>query len=155
MKMIKEVLTIALLGFADAQKSIKLKNVDVLTLYAGRMTTGRRSAPVPQLQVSTQVDDCPLFIDLVHGRLSRLLCIRSISCSMLQSRYRRSGHSVGVQSRHGNEIQIRTDPGHLRRVWLSWRSIRSRWQLRIGVHYRSSRIKQQLFVKYRWDELLE
>ena len=153
--MIKEVLTIVLLGFADAQKSVKLKNVDVLTLYAGRMTTGRRSAPVPQLEVSYQLSITSLFIDLVHGRLSRLLRIRSNSCSMLQSRYRWSRHSVGVQSRHGNEVQIRTDPGHLRRVWLSWRSIRSRWQLRIGVHYRSSRIKQQLFVKYRRVELLE
>ena len=49
--MIIELFTFVLLGLADAQKSVKLKNVDVLTLYAGRMTTGRRSAPVPQLQV--------------------------------------------------------------------------------------------------------
>jgi len=63
--MIKEVLTIALLGFADAQKSVKLKNVDVLTLYAGRMTTGRRSAPVPQLQCMGGSAGCSAFVPTV------------------------------------------------------------------------------------------
>jgi len=35
---------------ALARDFVKLSNVEVLTLYHGRMTTGRRSAPVPQLQ---------------------------------------------------------------------------------------------------------
>ena len=30
----------------------KLKDVEVLTLYQGKMTNGRRSSPVPQLQVN-------------------------------------------------------------------------------------------------------
>ena len=94
--MIKEVLTIALLGLADAQKSVKLKNVDVLTLYAGRMTTGRRSAPVPQLQVAHKCFRSTLFFNLVHGRLSWLLRVCADSCAVLQSRLRRAGHSVGV-----------------------------------------------------------
>jgi len=63
--MIKEVLTIVLLGLADAQKSVKLKNVDVLTLYAGRMTTGRRSAPVPQLQCMGGSAGCSAFVPTV------------------------------------------------------------------------------------------
>jgi len=63
--MIKEVLTIVLLGFADAQKSVKLKNVDVLTLYAGRMTTGRRSAPVPQLECMGGSAGCSAFVPTV------------------------------------------------------------------------------------------
>ena len=32
-------------------KKVKLKDVDVLTLYQGKMTNGRRSSPIPQLQV--------------------------------------------------------------------------------------------------------
>ena len=94
--MIKDVLTIALLGLADAQKSVKLKNVDVLTLYAGRMTTGRRSAPVPQLQVTDKFYKNYVYVDLVHGRISWLLGVRANSCAVLQSRLRRTGHSVGV-----------------------------------------------------------
>ena len=31
------------------EKKIKLKDVHVLTLHEGQMTTGRRSSPVPQL----------------------------------------------------------------------------------------------------------
>ena len=37
--------------FGQMYQKTKLKNVDVLTLHQGRMTNGRRSAPVPQLQV--------------------------------------------------------------------------------------------------------
>jgi len=33
-----------------AGDSVKLSNVDVLTLHHGKLTKGRRSAPVPQLQ---------------------------------------------------------------------------------------------------------
>lgn len=40
----------------------KLKNVDVLTLYQGRMTNGRRSAPVPQLQCKGGTAGCGAFI---------------------------------------------------------------------------------------------
>lgn len=32
------------------EKKVKLKDVEVLTLYQGKYTTGRRSSPVPQLQ---------------------------------------------------------------------------------------------------------
>ena len=40
-------------GEVSAQmfKKVKLKDVDVLTLYQGKMTNGRRSSPIPQLQV--------------------------------------------------------------------------------------------------------
>ena len=42
-------------GEVSAQmfKKVKLKDVDVLTLYQGKMTNGRRSSPIPQLQVRT------------------------------------------------------------------------------------------------------
>ena len=36
---------------AQMFKKVKLKDVDVLTLYQGKMTNGRRSSPIPQLQV--------------------------------------------------------------------------------------------------------
>ena len=36
---------------AQMYKKVKLKDVDTLTLYQGKMTNGRRSAPIPQLQV--------------------------------------------------------------------------------------------------------
>ena len=38
---------------AQMYKKVKLKDVDVLTLYQGKMTNGRRSSPIPQLQVIT------------------------------------------------------------------------------------------------------
>ena len=43
-----------LIALASGQmfKKVKLKDVDVLTLYQGKMTNGRRSSPVPQLSVS-------------------------------------------------------------------------------------------------------
>lgn len=37
-------------AWGNEDDKIKLKNVNVLTLKAGRMTTGRRSSPLPQLQ---------------------------------------------------------------------------------------------------------
>ena len=42
-------------GEVSAQmfKKVKLKDVEVLTLYQGKMTNGRRSSPIPQLQVIT------------------------------------------------------------------------------------------------------
>lgn len=41
--------------FSQMYQKVKLKDVDVLTLYQGKMTNGRRSAPVPQLQVSFRI----------------------------------------------------------------------------------------------------
>ena len=52
---IQHVLTIV---FAD---KIKLKDVEVLTLYAGRMTNGRRSSPVPQLNCVGGTAGCNTF----------------------------------------------------------------------------------------------
>jgi len=37
-------------GWGNTHKKIKLKDVQVLTLHHGQMTTGRRTSPVPQLQ---------------------------------------------------------------------------------------------------------
>ena len=37
-------------GFGDSAEKVKLQDVQVLTLHHGRMTTGRRSSPVPQLK---------------------------------------------------------------------------------------------------------
>ena len=47
------LLTLGILGQSTAQmyKKVKMKDVDVLTLYQGKMTNARRSAPIPQLQV--------------------------------------------------------------------------------------------------------
>ena len=39
---------LALLSVDAGTDRVKLKDINVLTLYANRMTTGRRSAPVPQ-----------------------------------------------------------------------------------------------------------
>lgn len=36
------------------RKKVKLKDVDVLTLYYGKMTNGRRSSPVPQLECQNE-----------------------------------------------------------------------------------------------------
>ncbi len=41
--------------FAQMYKKVKLKDVDVLTLYQGKMTNGRRSSPIPQLQVNSKI----------------------------------------------------------------------------------------------------
>lgn len=63
--MIFKLFAILLFGLADAQKRVKLKNVDVLTLYAGKMTTGRRSAPLPQLQCVGGSAGCSAFVPTV------------------------------------------------------------------------------------------
>ena len=55
--MLKTIVTILLLTtifttppvHGWGEKKIKLKDVNVLTLHAGQMTSGRRSSPVPQL----------------------------------------------------------------------------------------------------------
>ena len=40
-------------GFGgDKAKKVLLRDVNVLTLYPGKMTTSRRSSPVPQLECS-------------------------------------------------------------------------------------------------------
>jgi len=43
-------------------KKVKLKDVDVLTLYQGKMTNGRRSSPIPQLQCRGGSAGCSAFI---------------------------------------------------------------------------------------------
>lgn len=43
-------------------KKVKLKDVDVLTLHQGRMTAGRRSSPVPQLQCRGGTAGCGAFV---------------------------------------------------------------------------------------------
>jgi len=50
----KMLFEFCLIALASGQmfKKVKLKDVDVLTLYQGKMTNGRRSSPVPQLSVS-------------------------------------------------------------------------------------------------------
>ena len=37
-------------GFGSGGKKVLLRDVNVLTLYPGKMTQGRRSSPVPQLE---------------------------------------------------------------------------------------------------------
>jgi len=51
-------------GEVSAQmfKKVKLKDVDVLTLYQGKMTNGRRSSPIPQLQCRGGSAGCSAFI---------------------------------------------------------------------------------------------
>ncbi|XP_076355118.1 store-operated calcium entry-associated regulatory factor-like isoform X1 [Tachypleus tridentatus] len=44
---------------------VKLKDVEVLTLYQGKMTTGRRSSPVPQLQCIGGSAGCSAFVPKV------------------------------------------------------------------------------------------
>ncbi|XP_022251066.1 store-operated calcium entry-associated regulatory factor-like isoform X2 [Limulus polyphemus] len=44
---------------------VKLKDVEVLTLYHGKMTTGRRSPPVPQLQCIGGSAGCSAFVPQV------------------------------------------------------------------------------------------
>jgi len=48
--------------FAQMYQKVKLKDVDVLTLYQGKMTNGRRSAPVPQLQCRGATAGCAAFV---------------------------------------------------------------------------------------------
>jgi hypothetical protein len=47
---------------AQMFKKVKLKDVDVLTLYQGKMTNGRRSSPIPQLQCRGGSAGCSAFI---------------------------------------------------------------------------------------------
>jgi len=51
-------------GEVSAQmfKKVKLKDVDVLTLYQGKMTNGRRSSPIPQLQCRGGSAGCSAFV---------------------------------------------------------------------------------------------
>merc|ERR1712170_221021 len=51
-----------LIALASGQmfKKVKLKDVDVLTLYQGKMTNGRRSSPVPQLSCRGGTAGCGL-----------------------------------------------------------------------------------------------
>lgn len=48
--------------FAQMYKKVKLKDVDVLTLYQGKMTNGRRSSPIPQLQCRGGSAGCSAFV---------------------------------------------------------------------------------------------
>lgn len=48
--------------FSQMYQKVKLKDVDVLTLYQGKMTNGRRSAPVPQLQCQGGTAGCGAFV---------------------------------------------------------------------------------------------
>jgi len=61
-----KLLTLLNLGaaFTNGQmfKKVKLKDVDTLTLYNGKMTNGRRSAPVPQLQCRGGSAGCHMFV---------------------------------------------------------------------------------------------
>ncbi|KAB7508000.1 Store-operated calcium entry-associated regulatory factor [Armadillidium nasatum] len=43
------------------EKKIKLKDIEVLTLYHGKMTAGRRSSPVPQLECVEGTAPCSAF----------------------------------------------------------------------------------------------
>nr|XP_053653308.1 store-operated calcium entry-associated regulatory factor-like [Cherax quadricarinatus]XP_053653309.1 store-operated calcium entry-associated regulatory factor-like [Cherax quadricarinatus] len=53
-------------AWGTSGESILLKDVEVLTLYNGKMTTGRRSSPVPQLQcVKGGTAPCDAFIPRV------------------------------------------------------------------------------------------
>lgn len=55
---------LAILAGAEAQmyKKVKLKDVNTLTLYQGKMTNGRRSAPVPQLSCHGGTAGCHAFV---------------------------------------------------------------------------------------------
>ncbi|XP_064477475.1 store-operated calcium entry-associated regulatory factor-like [Ornithodoros turicata] len=44
------VVVLSLLRITEGQNKVKLKDVSTLTLHSGRMTTGRRTSPVPQLK---------------------------------------------------------------------------------------------------------
>ena len=79
-------------GEVSAQmfKKVKLKDVDVLTLYQGKMTNGRRSSPIPQLQVRAGLCG-PVRTRtglrstiLVSWWKCRLFCIRSRCGAVLQ-----------------------------------------------------------------------
>jgi len=62
---LKAILLSGLLsGEVSAQmfKKVKLKDVDVLTLYQGKMTNGRRSSPIPQLQCRGGSAGCSAFV---------------------------------------------------------------------------------------------
>jgi hypothetical protein len=60
------VLLVAVLGGHGGEcqmyKKVKLKDVEVLTLYKGRMTNGRRSSPVQQLSCRGGTAGCSAFV---------------------------------------------------------------------------------------------
>ena len=112
-------------GEVSAQmfKKVKLKDVDVLTLYQGKMTNGRRSSPIPQLQVirsglpgrtSDRTRETGEYIDILVPRWKcRLLSIYSGCSPVLQQRIRRFGNPMGMQNRNANGIQVWKDPSLL------------------------------------------
>jgi len=59
-----EIIFLTLFGASNGQmfKKVKLKDVEVLTLHQGRMTAGRRSSPVPQLQCRGGTAGCGAFV---------------------------------------------------------------------------------------------
>merc|ERR1712227_659937 len=60
----KMLFEFCLIALASGQmfKKVKLKDVDVLTLYQGKMTNGRRSSPVPQLSCRGGTAGCGAFV---------------------------------------------------------------------------------------------
>lgn len=58
------IFELCLIAMASGQmfKKVKLKDVDVLTLYQGKMTNGRRSSPVPQLSCKGGTAGCGAFV---------------------------------------------------------------------------------------------
>jgi len=59
--MLIEFIVLLVATAINAQK-VKLKDVDVLTLYRNKMTNGRRSSPIPQLQCRGGTAGCSAFI---------------------------------------------------------------------------------------------
>jgi hypothetical protein len=59
--MLIEFIVLMVASSINAQK-VKLKDVDVLTLYRNKMTNGRRSSPIPQLQCRGGTAGCQAFI---------------------------------------------------------------------------------------------
>jgi len=81
-------------------KKVKLKDVDVLTLYQGRQTNGRRSSPVMQLQCKGGTAGCGKFIPEVvqcYNRGSDGLDVQWECKADMDSKYRFGRISVSCE----------------------------------------------------------
>merc|ERR1712012_717552 len=80
----KMLFEFCLIALASGQmfKKVKLKDVDVLTLYQGKMTNGRRSSPVPQLSCRGGTAGCGAFVpEVVQCYVqSRKFMIYNLDC---------------------------------------------------------------------------
>merc|ERR1719348_1625289 len=81
-------------GWGSGYEKVLLKEVQVLTLREGAMSSGRRSSPVPQLScvggsAGCRGEDLPQVAQCYNMGLGR------------------EGGAVGVQGGHGQQVQVR------------------------------------------------